>query len=84
MKLIKEIIQGAGYLEGFGHHPGTQITLFSIAICGLSGVAGGLRGMISGAIIGALSVIPVWCIGCVTRARAYQREGVRMFESLRD
>lgn len=84
MKLVKDIIQGAGYLEGYGNHPGTATMFMTIAITGLAGAGGGIRGFVGGAVLGALALIPVWCSGCISRARSYQRDGIRMFESLKD
>lgn len=85
MKLLKDIIQGAGYLEGYGHHPGNETIVFLIVLCGLSGIQkGGITGFIIGGILGAVAFLPAWCAGSVSRARAYQRSGVRMFNSLKD
>ena len=83
MKLLKDIIQGAGYLEGYGHHPGNETMLFLIALCGLGGANGGMWGFLGGMVVGAIAIIPFWCVGCVSRARAYQRSGIRMFNSLK-
>jgi hypothetical protein len=74
MKLIRDIVQGAGYLEGFGEHPGTDF-LFIFVLMGAIG--GALKGGGLGALAGALAMIvfvgPLWCIGCVGRARDYQK-----------
>jgi len=84
MKLLKDIVQGAGYLEGYGHHPGTETMLFLIALCGLSGANGGIWGFIGGMIIGAIAIIPFWGVGCVSRARSYQRSVERTFNIMKD
>ena len=74
MKLIREIIQGAGDLEGYGKHPGT-ILLFGFTLMGgIAGIAkGGIWGFIGGSLIMFFFMFPVWCVGCIGRARDYQR-----------
>lgn len=73
MKLLRDIVQGAGYLEGYGDHPGTDLLLVFILMSGLAGAQrGGLVGFLGGAAIMALVMVPIWCIGCVGRARDYQ------------
>ena len=85
MKLIKDIIQGAGHLEGYGYHPGTGSMLSLIVIVGIVGIqTDGLNGFIGGAIFGAIVFLPFWIYGCVERARAYHRRGISMFNSLKD
>jgi hypothetical protein len=77
MKLVKNMIQGAGYLEGYGEHPGTLLLLGFILMGGLAGARnGGLRGFLLGAAFVALFTVPVWLVGCVSRARAYQKNMV--------
>ena len=73
MKLLRDIIQGAGYLEDYGHHPGTDIMIVFILMGGLAGAArGGLWGFIGGCALLAVFFVPLWCVGCVNRARSYQ------------
>lgn len=73
MKFFRDLWQGAGYLPGYGDHPGTAF-LVMFTLMGV--VAGVDRGGIYGAIIGALIMFsvmfPVWVIGCIDRARDYQ------------
>jgi hypothetical protein len=74
MKLLKDIRQGAGYLEGFGDHPGTAVLVGFTLMGGVAGIAnGGLYGFIGGALIAFCGLGPVWMAGCVGRARDYQR-----------
>lgn len=74
MKLIKDIIQGAGYLEGYGEHPGTSMLIVLVLCGGLAGASsGGLAGFFGGSIVMVLCMFPLWVIGCVGRARDYQR-----------
>lgn len=85
MKLLKDIIRGAGYLEGYGHHPGNATIVFLIVLCGLSGIEkGGSTGFIIGGILGAMAFLPAWCAGSVSRARAYQRSVERTFKILKE
>lgn len=83
MKLFKDIIQGAGYLEGYGHHPGNATMLFIIGFNGIICSRWTVWGFIGGIVISTIALLPFWCVGCVSRARAYQRSGIRMFNSLK-
>ena len=48
MPMLRRIIAGCGYVEGYGHHPGTIPLLFFIV---LGFVAGGwIGGVISGGV----------------------------------
>ena len=70
------MVQGAGYLEGYGEHPGTLWMLYFILIGGLSAARDGFQGFLLGAAFSALITVPVWLVGCVSRARAYQKNMV--------
>jgi len=83
MKLLKDIVQGAGYLEGYGHHPGNATMLFIIGANGVICSRWTVWGFLGGIVISAIALLPFWCVGCVSRARAYQRSGIRMFNSLK-
>ena len=73
MKIFKDILQGAGDLPGYGPHPGTGIMFVFLLMGGLAGVdRGGWVGFLGGAAFAALFVVPLWCVGCVDRARSYQ------------
>jgi hypothetical protein len=82
IKLFKDIWRGAGYLEGYGHHPGTGIMLAMILLCGLAGSSGGWRGFLGGSVLGAIGLSIPWIIGCRARARAYDRDVERTVEIL--
>lgn len=75
MKVIRDIIQGAGYLEGYGDHPGTPMLIIFILMGGIAGIEkGGLFGFIAGSLVMALIMGTFWVVGCVDRARDYQRD----------
>ena len=74
MKLIKDIIQGAKDLPGFGPHPGTGIMIALVIAGGLAGLERGLGGFLFGAAFMSLWIVPMWMAGCVGRARDYQRK----------
>lgn len=75
MKFLKRVWMGAGYLEGYGEHPGTLIVFAMLLACGLAGVQkGGLAGFIGGAVFGAICVLPFYIIGCVDRAKSYEAD----------
>ena len=66
-KLFNDIRRGAGYLPGYGSHPGTPMMIGLIAI---GAIAGGWFGF--GASV--LFYVPMWAYGCVERARDYDRD----------
>jgi len=73
MKIFKDILQGATDLPGYGPHPGTGIMLVLLFMGGIAGSGGGWTGFFGGAAFMALFVVPMWCVGCIDRARGYQR-----------
>lgn len=78
MNLIRDVVQGAGYLEGYGDHPGTPIMLGFILAGGVVGLErGGVYGFLAGAFAMVVGVGPFWMMGCVDRARGYQRRNKR-------
>jgi hypothetical protein len=83
IKLFRDVYRGAGYLEGFGHHPGNEIFLFMIFACGIAGLRGGIWGFIGGAAFGAVGMGIPWVIGCRDRARNYDRDIERTFGLLK-
>lgn len=72
--LHRRIAMGAGYLDGYGEHPGTS---FVIALTLLTGAAGaqasGTVGFFGGLFAGAIFYGPMWLWGCVSRANGYLR-----------
>lgn len=72
MNFIRKVILGAGYLEGYGDHPGTVIVGAFVA---MGALAGGERGGLYGAIGGGLAMLvfigPLYIAGCIGRANEY-------------
>lgn len=74
VSLYRRFIMGAGYLEGYGEHPGTEICLVLCLMTGFAGAsAGGWVGFIGGFVFGVLAYGSIWASGCVGRANAYLR-----------
>lgn len=84
LKFFKRIWMGAGYLEGYGHHPGTPVLLIFILAAGLAGIdKGGLDGFLGGAFVGFICLVPFYIIGCVERARGYEQDVVATMDRLK-
>ena len=74
IKFIKDAWRGAGYLEGYGDHPGTGMLIVFILMGGITGMQrGGLWGFLDGCLIMVLCFGPLWIAGCIGRARSYDR-----------
>lgn len=72
MNILRKIALGAGYLDGYGDHPGTVVLGAFIAIGALAGAEqGGLYGAISGAVLMLIAIGPLYVIGCIGRADDY-------------
>lgn len=72
--LYRRIIMGAGYLEGYGEHPGTALVAMLILMTALAGSSsGGIAGFVGGAVIATLFYGPMWICGCIGRANAALR-----------
>ena len=71
MRFFKQIWRGAGYLEGFGHHPGIETLAMILFLCGIAGAQkGGMTGFFGGMGIGAIFILPFFITGCISRANA--------------
>ncbi len=83
MKLFKRIWMGAGYLEGYGHHPGWPVLGIFILGAALAGIErGGWSGFIAGGLIATCALAPFFMAGCVSRAREYEADVERTFQRL--
>jgi hypothetical protein len=84
-KFFRRVIKGAGYLEGYGHHPGTLLLAVFILCCGLAGIKNGkVFGFFGGMAFGAICMGPFYIIGCVERAKGYEEAVVRTFNRLKE
>ena len=84
MRIIRQIIRGAGYLEGYGHHPGNSMLIIMIMACGAAGIKGGFAGFLGGMLLGAVFILPLWIIGCVGRANDCDRSQARLLKQIKD
>ncbi len=84
LHLIRQAWRGAGYLEGYGHHPGWATLLIFIFCAGLAGIdKGGLRGFLGGLAVGIVAFGIPFIIGCVDRANGCDRAQARIINHLR-
>lgn len=85
MKLLRHIIRGAGYLEGYGNHPGTPLLFIFTVAGGLAGIEkGGLTGFIGGCIIAFVTTLPLYIIGCIDRSKGADRDQQRLLKTIKD
>lgn len=73
VSLLRRIRMGAGYLPGYGQHPGTSAVVLLTLLTGAAGSHAGWMGFIGGCTIGGSVYGPLWLYGCVGRANAYLR-----------
>lgn len=84
MRWIKQVWRGAGYLEGYGEHPGIDVTVVMILVCGIAGIEkGGLNGFLGGMAIGAFFILPFFFIGCVSRANACDEDQKQLLNKIK-
>lgn len=82
-KFFERAWAGAGYLEGFGHHPGWLTLGIFILGAALAGIErGGLVGFAVGAITATCALAPFFIAGCVSRAREYEKDVEKTFQRL--
>lgn len=83
LKLFSRIWRGAGYLEGYGYHPGTFHVIIMIFCCGLAGIdKGGVNGFLGGIAIGAFFFLPIYFAGCYGRTKMYEEDMEKTFNIL--
>ena len=70
---FKRIRMGAGYLPGYGDHPGTETVVFLVLLTGAAGLHAGWIGFVGGCGLGLVVYGPMWVAGCVGRANDYLR-----------
>lgn len=85
MKFFKQAIRGAGYLEGYGHHPGWSAVGIVVLMGGLSGIEkGGYIGFIGGAVISLVCILPFFAAGCVSRANGCDRAQAQLLKIIKN
>jgi hypothetical protein len=84
-KFFRHVIRGAGYLEGYGYHPGTGMLFIIGLLGGLAGVQnGGLAGLLGGFVIAFVFTLPFYIIGCVDRSKGYDRDQQRLLKLIKE
>lgn len=85
MRIIRQIIRGAGYLEGFGEHPGNSMVVIMLLMCGLAGAQrGSWAGFFGGIVIGAMFILPLWIHGCIARANECDKRQERLLKIIKE
>lgn len=78
MEILRKIRRGAGYLPGYGEHPGTPLLIMMVLMGILAGAGrGSIRAALGGGAVMLVVFGPLWCMGCVGRANAYDRRQER-------
>lgn len=81
--MFGRIIRGCGYLEGYGHHPGTGLVLGFVVATTLTGLAEALdagQSWLAGSLVGGLFSLPIvglYLYGAYDRAALYDRKQAR-------
>ena len=81
-KFVRDVIRGAGNLPGYGSHPGNELAVGMLIILLVAGATNEnlelIPGLLSGLAAWAVLVLPLYIVGCVGRARDYDRDnGIR-------
>lgn len=84
MNIFRHIIRGAGYLEGYGHHPGTGMLLLFIFIGGIAGAErGGWAGFFGGMAFSSVFFLPLYIWGCIDRSKDSDRAQKRLLKHIK-
>lgn len=85
MRWIKQTWRGAGYLEGYGDHPGRDMVAVMILVCGLAGAQrGSWAGFFGGMIFGFIAIMPFFIAGCISRANACDQDQARLLKTIKN
>jgi len=85
MRWLKQAIRGAGYLEGYGNHPGVDVVVVMILVCGLAGAQrGSWAGFFGGLVFGFIAIMPFFIAGCISRANACDEQQARLLKTIKD
>jgi hypothetical protein len=84
VRFFKQIWRGAGYLEGYGDHPGKDMVVMLILICGFAGIEkGGFYGFLGGMAIGAIFILPLFIVGCIDRANGCDEKQKQLLNKIK-
>lgn len=84
-KWIRQAIRGAGYLEGYGHHPGWSTIGIFVLAGSLAGIdKGGVDGFFGGMFITVLCIAPFFIGGCISRANGCDRDQAELLRKIKD
>lgn len=83
-KLFRHIYRGAGYLEGYGHHPGTGIFLLFTVVMGLSVADRGFTAFLIGSAFGFITMFPLYAMGCIDRSKDSDRAQARLMRTIKE
>lgn len=61
--------KGCGYLEGFGHHPGTENMVLLLVLGMIVGSEGGAKGVLAGLVIMGITFGPFYLFSAYDRAK---------------
>lgn len=85
MRWLKQAVRGAGYLEGYGNHPGVDVVVVMILVCGLAGAQrGSWAGFFGGLTFGFVAIMPFFIAGCISRANACDQAQARLLKTIKD
>lgn len=78
MNTLRYIRLGAGYLEGYGHHPGTPFVVMMTLATGLAGLEGGLIGFLLASFLGLALYGSMWLVGAYGRGKDWTARQKRL------
>lgn len=83
-KLFRHIYRGAGYLEGYGYHPGNLILVLFSLIIGLSVIDKGFGAFLLGSAAGLVTMLPLYIMGCIDRSKDSDRAQSRLLRKIKE
>ena len=85
MRWLKQAVRGAGYLEGYGHHPGWAILIAITLAGGVAGIdKGGLVGFFGGMLFAAVFTLPLFIVGCIGRANDCDKSQAKLLNTIKN
>ena len=85
MNIFRKIWRGAGYLEGYGHHPGWASLVFYAIAGGAAGIEkGGLIGFVGGFLFCGFFFSLFFMWGCIDRANLCDEDQKRLLNKIKN